>query len=100
MLCSGAEESGFNTNLLLSKNKSFTWISLVQDCQALFIILATNNFCSSANLHDIMENTARQILWPGKCTNLKLKTKHKAIIQRKEDKMTGGLLGYYLKENK
>lgn len=100
MLCSGAEESSFNINLLLSKRKSFTWISLVQDCQALFIILATNHFCSSTNLHDIMENTTRQILWPGIRTNLKLKTKYKVIMQGKEDKMTGGLLGYYLKENK
>lgn len=47
-----------------------------------------------------MENTTRQILWPGIRTNLKLKTKYKVIMQGKEDKMTGGLLGYYLKENK
>lgn len=94
MLYFGAEESGFNINLLLSKSKSFTWISLVQDCQALFIILATNHFCSSANLHDILETTARQIPWPGEHTNLKTKTKYKAVIQGKEDKTTGRLLGY------
>lgn len=100
MLCFGAEESAFNINLLLSKSKSFTGFSLVQDCQTLFITLATNHFCSSANLHDILENTAGQIPWPGECTNLKPKTKYKAVIQGKEDKMTGRLLGYYLKEKK
>lgn len=96
MLCFGAEESGFNRNLLLSK-KSSTWISLVQE--VLFILLATNHFCSSAYLHDILENTTTQIAWPGEHTTLK--TKYKAVIQGKEDKTTGRLLGcYYLKEKK
>lgn len=100
MLCFGTGESGFNINLLLSKSKSFTWVFLLQDCQALFIILATNHFCSSANLHAIFENTARKIPWPGEHINLKMKTKYKAVIQVKEDKTTGRLLSCYLKEKK
>lgn len=75
MLCFGAGESGFNIYLLLSKSKSFTWVFLVQDCQALFIILATNHLCSSANLHAIFENTARKIPWPGENINLKMEDK-------------------------
>lgn len=97
MLCFGAEESGFNRDLLLSKSKSSTWISLVQE--VLFILLATSHFCGSAYLHDILENTSTQIPWPSECTTLK--TKYKAEIQGKEDKTTGRLLGcYYLKEKK
>lgn len=97
MLCSGAEEFGFNRNLLLSKSKSSTWISLVQE--VLFILLATNHSCGSAYLHDILENTTTQIPWSSERTTLKMK--YKAVIQRKEDKTTRRLLGcYYLKENK
>lgn len=97
MLCFGAEESGFNRNLLLSKSKPSAWISLVQE--VLFILLATNHFCGSAYLHDFLENTTTQIPQPSECTSLK--TKYKAVIQRKEDKTTGRLLScYYLKENK
>lgn len=90
-----SRKSDFNRNLLLSK--SSTWISLVQE--VLFILLATNHFCGSVYLHDILENTTTQIPWPSEHTTLK--TKYKAVIQGKEDKTTGRLLGcYYLKESK
>lgn len=92
MLCFGAEESGFNVSLLPSKSKSFTWICLVQGCQVLFVMLATNYFCSSANLHDVLGNTTNHIPWPGEHTGLKMKTKYKTVIHRKEDKTTGRLL--------
>lgn len=92
MLCFGAEESGFNRNLLLSKSKPSTWISLVQE--VLFILLATNHFHGSAYLHDILENTTTDSLaqWTHNS---------ESEVQGKEDKTTGKLVGcYYLKENK
>lgn len=100
MLRFGAQESGFNVSLLLSKSKSFTWICLVQSCQVLFVTLATNLFCSSAKLHAGLGNTTSHIAWPGEHTGLQMKTRYKAVIHRKEDKPTGRLLGYYLKEEK
>lgn len=60
----GAQSRGIwlHNKSLSAKNKSFTWISLILECQTLFIVPATDHFCSSANVHDILEITARHSL--------------------------------------